>query len=565
MRGSFPSRRYCPKRDTRPVSVRGAGRGKVPVRGLKADQPLTSLYAFDANGDLLGQGAAGSVYRAVRRADGAEVAVKVMAKGRDSRPAFEARIMHSLDHPHIVHLFEALESPSHFYMAMELVKGGDMLDRVSKDKSYCEHRAREIVAQILEAVDHMHSRGVIHRDIKLDNFLLSDGSDEATIKIADFDLSCFDNESRELCVIMCARTSSPRPYSRMCDMWSIGIVLYILLAGRAPFSLDNSDDDWMEDTLTGSPTFEEEQWKTISPMAIDLVRNLLTSKPSERPTAKQALGHPWFKAELRGREPLPEAAHGLRMFNARHKLKGAIRGVLAAQMLQHKVSLLTKIAVSTRPSELNLYIESAHPTARAATARPASAFSSPRSTATQESGSPRRTDATQGPSRLPQQPMDEIYRVRNATASPIPPPLERPAAMLRVDSDVAAAQQTDRRELVAINLSQRALPPLEQQTLDESGSLVSEDVDFLDLAESQGTCGDSLSLLFLVDDVAIEKELGNLEVRVEREHKKMIVQAVKEMARQLAREQDSLDRRSGHYRKGLRHLFARTHASPTVI
>eukprot|EP00727_Mastigamoeba_balamuthi_P009688 m51a1_g5341 putative calcium calmodulin-dependent protein kinase type iv-like (496) ;mRNA; f:432663-435462 len=336
---------------------------------IKVDRPITDFYKFDPEADALGRGAAGTVYRAVRLKYGVTCALKCVPKECKSaqQANSEVRCWTTLDHPHVVRLYEALDTPTQYCLAMELVKGGDLLDRITKDTSYCESRARELVTQLVGAVEHLHSLGVVHRDLKLENLLLSDESDSATLKMADFDLSCFDSDSAELLeyigtpgymapeVIRCYDYDRALPYNKECDLWSVGVILYILLSGTPPFTMTEDPDDrrWMDEASAAKYSLPEDLWGSISEDAVDLVRKLLVIDPKKRLTARQTLDHPWMKRDL-GRAPLPGTVAGLKKFNARRKLKGMLKGVLAAQRFQSKFKMLAKIAAASRQSELQL-------------------------------------------------------------------------------------------------------------------------------------------------------------------------------------------------------------------
>eukprot|EP00727_Mastigamoeba_balamuthi_P007687 m51a1_g3539 putative calcium calmodulin-dependent protein kinase type ii subunit delta isoform x9 (818) ;mRNA; f:976207-980787 len=297
--------------------------------------------------------------RATRLSDGSEVALKIVAKRTPYEQNWEQRAWSRLDHPHIVRLYDALETRTHFYMAMELVRGGDLLDRISRDVSYCEFRARHVIAQVLEAVAHMHAQGVIHRDLKLENLLLADESDDAAVKIADFDLSVLETDAAELTdmtgtpgyvapeVLACEDDCKAPPYTKSCDLWSVGVILHVLLCGAPPFLMDPSSDLWKLDTRRGRLSFSEPAWKSITPEAIDLVKCLLARDPAKRITAQEALGHPWLQRKDLTKAPqLGDTLEGLKRLRARRKLKAALRSVLAVQVLRSQVSMLTRIASS---------------------------------------------------------------------------------------------------------------------------------------------------------------------------------------------------------------------------
>jgi serine/threonine protein kinase len=228
---------------------------------------------------------------------------------------------------------------------MELMLGGDLLDRLTKDEHYSETVARRFVRQLAEAIAFMHSRGVVHRDLKLENLMLSSPDQDAVIKLSDFDLSCFVSDARSLgeaCgtpgyvapeIIRLSMGERDAPgVSFPCDIWSFGVIAYILLCGHPPFDMDN-DDVGARDTLAGNWSFPEDIWAGVSAQARDLVARMLRVNPSERITAEQVLQHPWFGSMGLGRSPLVGAHKRLSKFMTHQKWKVAIKAISAAAFM----------------------------------------------------------------------------------------------------------------------------------------------------------------------------------------------------------------------------------------
>eukprot|EP00727_Mastigamoeba_balamuthi_P010230 m51a1_g583 putative C-tail anchored protein (415) ;mRNA; r:4046-6069 len=325
-----------------------------------AGLPISSLYRFDTHRDLLGQlrtprplppGAFGEVYRATRLADGCECALKAMRPDQLT-PAQLSAYLHcwrKLDHPNIVKLYEVLETPGKVYLSMELCKGGNLLDKLSHAEHYSESRARRIAQQLTSAVAYMHSRGVIHRDLKarnarpLENLLLADSGDDAVIKIVDFDLGCHVDDRDELTqfvgtpcylapeILKCA--TAPAPYGKECDLWSLGVIIYVLLSGSLPFTPPTSmDDSWKRDTLNATFQFPDDAWSSVSQEAQNLIAHLLVANPAYRLTAQEVSSHRWLTARLADRE-LSSPLRGFASFNARRNLRVAMNAAVACQKL----------------------------------------------------------------------------------------------------------------------------------------------------------------------------------------------------------------------------------------
>eukprot|EP00727_Mastigamoeba_balamuthi_P004192 m51a1_g13770 putative calcium calmodulin-dependent protein kinase type iv-like (535) ;mRNA; r:262247-264483 len=275
---------------------------------LASDEAIHEHYSFDPGRDELGRGNCGVVYRARRARDAKLCALKATAKHRVDPK--EIRCWAMLRHPNVVQLYETFEGAKDYYFAMEYVAGGSLEDVVHE--SYCEQDARSIARQLAEAVRYMHSMGVVHRDIKLENLLVScKEADKALVKVADFGVATLSWDKDDLSMRLgtpgwmapeverCERASAP--YGKPCDLWSLGMVIYALLSGETPFvgwpeSAD--DEEWARKIESTDPNFSGESWKEISPSAVDLVRRLLVVDPRHRLTAEQVLQHPWFYSDV---------------------------------------------------------------------------------------------------------------------------------------------------------------------------------------------------------------------------------------------------------------------------
>jgi calcium-dependent protein kinase len=214
-----------------------------------AGMPIEAVYDGVHDGDILGEGVNGlvrlithkktGIKRAVKRLD----LVRVAADDDIDRLIDEIKIMCSLDHPNIVCLEEVYEGDSELYLAQELCKGGDLFDRLDEqpDYHYSEAGCARLVKQIASAVAYLHSKGVIHRDLKLENFMFKDKGNDSELKLIDFGLSKhFQEGDLQTEKVGTPYTVAPevilgKGYDEKCDVWSIGVICYLLLCGETPF------------------------------------------------------------------------------------------------------------------------------------------------------------------------------------------------------------------------------------------------------------------------------------------------------------------------------------------
>ncbi|CAH0562396.1 unnamed protein product [Brassicogethes aeneus] len=253
--------------------------------------------------ELLGTGAF-SVVRLAESKDrpGLMHAVKIIdkkaLKGKEDSLENEIKVLRRLKHPNIVQLLETFEDKSKVYLIMELVTGGELFDRIVEKGSYTEKDAADLIRQVLEAVDYMHVQGVVHRDLKPENLLYYNPDEDSKIMISDFGLSKMEDSG-----IMATACGTPgyvapevlaqKPYGKAVDVWSIGVISYILLCGYPPF-YDESDANLFAQILKGEFEFDSPYWDEISDSAKDFIRNLMCVNVDKRFTCRQALGHPWI-------------------------------------------------------------------------------------------------------------------------------------------------------------------------------------------------------------------------------------------------------------------------------
>ncbi|XP_018312660.1 calcium/calmodulin-dependent protein kinase type 1 isoform X2 [Mycetomoellerius zeteki] len=253
--------------------------------------------------DLLGTGAFSEVRLAEsKEKPGQMFAVKIIdkkaLKGKEDSLENEIKVLRRLTHPNIVQLLETFEDKHKVYLVMELVTGGELFDRIVEKGSYTEKDASGLIRQVLEAVDYMHEQGVVHRDLKPENLLYYSPDEDSKIMISDFGLSKMEDSG-----IMATACGTPgyvapevlaqKPYGKAVDVWSIGVISYILLCGYPPF-YDENDANLFAQILKGEFEFDSPYWDDISASAKDFIGKLMCVNVEERYTCKQALAHPWI-------------------------------------------------------------------------------------------------------------------------------------------------------------------------------------------------------------------------------------------------------------------------------
>uniref|UniRef100_A0A5B6ZR24 non-specific serine/threonine protein kinase n=1 Tax=Davidia involucrata TaxID=16924 RepID=A0A5B6ZR24_DAVIN len=266
---------------------------------------------FDKNytiGKLLGHGQFGYTYVATDKSNGDRVAVKKIEKKKMVLPIAvedvkrEVKILQALTgHENVVQFYNAFEDDSYVYIVMELCEGGELLDRIlaKKDSRYTEKDAAIVVRQMLKVAAECHLHGLVHRDMKPENFLFKSPKEDSPLKATDFGLSDFIRPGKKFQdIVGSAYYVAPEVLKRKSgpesDVWSIGVITYILLCGRRPF-WDKTEDGIFKEVLRNKPDFRRKPWPTISSSAKDFVKKLLVKDPRARLTAAQALSHPWVR------------------------------------------------------------------------------------------------------------------------------------------------------------------------------------------------------------------------------------------------------------------------------
>lgn len=305
----------------------------------------------------LGRGATSIVYRCKQKGTQKPYALKVLKKTVDKKIVrTEIGVLLRLSHPNIIKLKEIFETPMEISLVLELVTGGELFDRIVEKGYYSERDAADAVKQILEAVAYLHENGIVHRDLKPENLLYATPAPDAPLKIADFGLSKIV-EHQVLMKTVCGTPGYCAPeilrgcaYGPEVDMWSVGIITYILLCGFEPFYDERGDQFMFRRILNCEYYFISPWWDEVSLNAKDLVRKLIVLDPKKRLTTFQALQHPWVTGKAANFVHMDTAQKKLQEFNARRKLKAAVKAVVASSRLGSASSSHSSIQESNKTS-----------------------------------------------------------------------------------------------------------------------------------------------------------------------------------------------------------------------
>lgn len=297
-------------------------------------------------GKVLGSGAFGEVRLCLHKDTQTQRAVKVLRKNLlDDKEMDmlknEIAILKDMDHPNIVTMYEFLEDEKRIYIVTEICKGGELFDEILNKSKFDEKDAAIVMRQLLSAINYCHKKSVVHRDLKPENMLLEHDKDLEKLKIVDFGTSLTFDPDRALdeklgTAYYIAPEVIKKSYNEKCDLWSCGVIMYILLSGEPPFNDPKADNEAiMKKVEKGKYDISKGVWKTVSKEAKDLIKKLLTFKPEDRISAEEALKHPWL-SELKVEVDAATAGSALtnlKLFRSDQKLKAAAAAYIGSQLI----------------------------------------------------------------------------------------------------------------------------------------------------------------------------------------------------------------------------------------
>ena len=310
--------------------------------------PLLAHYKI---GRRLGKGTFATVKEATEKTgDKKKWAVKiidkrVLAPEDEQALTKEVEIMKQLaelQHPNIVFLKEVCQSEGTFYIVQELCAGGELFDRIVEKEKYNEKDARVAMKQIVSAVDACHDLRIVHRDLKPENLLYQakTGEHRDVIKLADFGLANM-LKADEALATACGTPGYVAPeviaqvgYDKEVDIWSLGVIMYILLCGFPPFYSENNPQLFRM-IQRCQYTFTRPYWDQVSDQAKDLIRSMLVVDPKKRATCKQILEDPWMTVDEPQKKPELEGFQkNMRVYNAKRKFKAGVMALAAISAMQ---------------------------------------------------------------------------------------------------------------------------------------------------------------------------------------------------------------------------------------
>ncbi|XP_066343704.1 calcium-dependent protein kinase 13-like [Miscanthus floridulus] len=338
------------------AAMRRGGAGATPDLGSVLGHRTPNLRDLYALGRKLGQGQFGTTYLCTELATGVDYACKSISKRKlitkedidDVRR--EIQIMHHLSgHKNVVAIKGAYEDQVYVHIVMELCAGGELFDRIIQRGHYSERKAAELTRIVVGVVEACHSLGVMHRDLKPENFLLANKDDDLSLKAIDFGLSVFFKPGQVFTDVV----GSPyyvapevllKSYGPAADVWTAGVILYILLSGVPPFWAETQQGIF-DAVLKGVIDFDSDPWPVISDSAKDLIRGMLNPRSAERLTAHKVLCHPWIRDHgVAPDRPLdPAVLSRIKQFSAMNKLKKMALRVIAESLSEEEIAGLKEM------------------------------------------------------------------------------------------------------------------------------------------------------------------------------------------------------------------------------
>jgi serine/threonine protein kinase/uridine kinase len=311
---------------------------------------ITTFYDIDK--EKLGEGSYGTVSKCTNKSTGAVRAVKSTFKSQMKnmeRFKQEIAILKIMDHPNIIKLFDSFEDHHNIYLILELCSGGELVDRIIDAGHFTEAQASTVMQHMFRAIFYMHENHICHRDLKPENFLFAtrEPIEKSALKLIDFGSACkFAPDQVLLTKVGTPYYVAPQvlagKYDQSADMWSLGVIMYVVLCGYPPF-YGETDADVLAKVRLGNYCFIAADWKNLSEDARHLIRLLLKLNPRDRYTAEQALNHAWV------RNKAPQAAQAnaqstlvdnLRGFRSQNRLKKAALHVTASQCGETQIKQL---------------------------------------------------------------------------------------------------------------------------------------------------------------------------------------------------------------------------------
>jgi len=299
--------------------------------------------------EKIGTGSFGKVFKVFHIPSKQTRAMKVVKKEAskhqddDTKYLKEIEVLALLDHPNILKILEYFYDENNYYLVTDIITGGELFDQVQKIKNFSEEKACIIMEQLFSVIRYLHVKGIVHRDLKLENILVEkcDKDNNLVIKLIDFGASSFFKKNLNLSLKIgtpyyIAPEVLDKSYNYKCDLWSLGVIMYILLSGFPPFD-GKTDQEIMAKVKLGKFDFKKKVFNLISQEAKDLIKDLLKLDAKTRLTAEAALQHPWMVKFSSSNVPNGGSSivlkiENLNTFQPRHKFQQTTIAFLVHQM-----------------------------------------------------------------------------------------------------------------------------------------------------------------------------------------------------------------------------------------
>jgi len=281
------------------------------VNSLKNSFGYLNFFDYYEMLDNLGEGIFGTVKLGVEKKTNQRVAIKIIKKSKAKESDIELvrneiDIMKLCYHPNVVHLLDHFENGEYIFIVMEYIKGGCLTDYLKKNEfDFSEKRAAEIIYQLAKGLKYLHKYGIIHRDLKPDNIMLTEASDKGNVKIMDFGLSKILGKKEKstdgfgTLTFVSPEVLVRKPYNKEVDIWSLGVILYLMLSGELPFDdPDDNEQNIAKAIVYQDVKFPSEKFGKRSKAVIDLIQRCLTKDPKARIKVDEIIKSDWIKEQL---------------------------------------------------------------------------------------------------------------------------------------------------------------------------------------------------------------------------------------------------------------------------
>jgi serine/threonine protein kinase len=311
----YPFKLIYPGNKERIYYLQGEAEKVAWVEKIKEVIGYCDVQKYYKTEKTLGHGKFGLVKLATHIKTGKNVAIKVIDKSKMNEQDHhllhrELEILKMCQHPHIVRLLDIFENHMLMYIVMEVCSGGDLFKYLDvRNWEINEDRARTLSHELATAIFYLHSYGIVHRDLKLENIIMSDDTEKAHLKLLDFGLSQFlgpsqtANDPFGTITFVAPEILQQKPYGQKIDIWSLGVITYILLTGSQPFDADE-DSEIARQIIKENPDYSSSTFGSVSKDGLDFVKACLTKDQAKRPSIQEMLDHAWmapFKGANRGK------------------------------------------------------------------------------------------------------------------------------------------------------------------------------------------------------------------------------------------------------------------------